>query len=69
MSFVYFLEKWFKCLETYHTPQDVPELVELENLKESLQLCIYTVLLVTDASLSISPIPLLSQQFSYQFEA
>lgn len=66
---VFFWRSGLYVWETYHTPQDVPELIQLENLKESLQLCIYTVLLVTDASLSISPIPLLSQQFDYQFEA
>lgn len=66
---VFFWRSGLHVWETYHTPQDVPELVQLENLKESLQLCIYTVLFVTNASLSISPIPLLSQQFDYQFEA
>jgi hypothetical protein len=66
---VFFWRSGLHVWETYHTPQDVPELIQLKNLKESLQLCTYTVLLMTNASLSISPIPLLSQHFGYQFEA
>jgi hypothetical protein len=66
---VFFWRSGLQVWETYHTPQDVPELVQLKNLKETLQLCTYTVLLMTDASFSILPIPLLSQQFGYQFEA